>query len=147
MTAPFKVGDRLYVHPFRGFLRIFPPGDVVVTKVGRKWVQYERVDHRGHASRFDVETRRVDGAGFSSPGLVWPSREAHASHVSAYLAKLALVRALQHSMADRRPDSVVEQARSMTREDVIEAAAALNIDLAPHLAAIQAERDPEPTPW
>lgn len=60
-------GQTLFFVP--SHLRRREASDVEVTKVGRKWAQLSN----GH--RIDVETMRVDGGGYTSPGRCWVSRE------------------------------------------------------------------------
>ena len=47
------------------------PQESVVSKVGRKWVYI----YNGYY-RFDVDTWRVDGGGYSSPATIYESKEA-----------------------------------------------------------------------
>lgn len=47
---------------------------VIVTTIGRKWASFEDENHRGRphmGGRFDLDSFRLDGGGFTSMGRVW----------------------------------------------------------------------------
>lgn len=44
----------------------------IITKVGRRWISFTHTNGLGQ-SRFDAETMHIDGAGYSSPGRVYPT--------------------------------------------------------------------------
>ena len=75
-----KVGDRLFVAiAVRRSGVVDSTYWVTVTKVGRRWAEFQRegLGWRHAEHRFDLDTMRLDGAGFSSPGRVYPSEEAY----------------------------------------------------------------------
>ena len=53
------------------------PRDAVVSKVARKWVYINECRYR-----FDVDTWRVDGGGYSSPATIYESKETWEKEVS-----------------------------------------------------------------
>ena len=63
--------------------------DIEVTKVGRRWVEWEcpELAWRG---RFDKATGAEDGGGYTSPGHVWPSRRAWEQRALTEAAIVAL---------------------------------------------------------
>lgn len=63
-----EVGQKLYFVPNN---RYGARRDVVVTKVGRRWAAI------GPRMRVDVNTLRVDGRGYMSPGQCWLSEAAY----------------------------------------------------------------------
>jgi hypothetical protein len=69
-VSEFHVGQELYLqYHERRFTQNRP---VFVSKVGRKWIHFD--DGR---YRFNPESMRVDGGGYSSPGTVYMSKEEH----------------------------------------------------------------------
>ena len=56
------------------------PREIVVSKVGRKWIYFD--DGR---SRFDLETRRVDAGVYSSSATIYESKEVYDKAVSLRL--------------------------------------------------------------
>lgn len=73
--GPIKPGDRFFsVRSNRRPREAW----IVVTKVGRRWADYvtdgyEAAPHFG--GRFDIETLRIDGGRFSSPGRVYRTED------------------------------------------------------------------------
>ena len=53
------------------------PCIVIITKVGRKWAQ---LNYGGY--RVNVDTLKVDGAGYTSPAQCWLTREAWEDEVN-----------------------------------------------------------------
>ena len=53
-----------------------------VIKVGRRWAEISGP----HGSRFDIETWRLDGGKYTSPGNVYPSLETRSKEVSLMAA-------------------------------------------------------------
>lgn len=88
MRTPLQVGDKVFFAP-DGSHRYMRPGDYTVVKVGTKWAELDGREVRG-AMRVHKTLLFVDGAGFSSPGRVYASREAweESQKVQAGLAKL-----------------------------------------------------------
>ena len=78
----YTVGQKLY---YASSSRRYSEGDntgyeVVVTKVGTKWVYFKYskwVSSCGKPSRFNPTNGRVDGEGYSSPGIVYASEVEH----------------------------------------------------------------------
>ena len=56
------------------------PREIVVSKVGRKWIYFD--DGR---SRFDLETKRVDAGVYSSSATIYESKEVYDKAVSLRL--------------------------------------------------------------
>lgn len=54
--------------------------ELEITKVGRKWV------HTGHHYRVDIETLRIDGGQYSSPGKCYLSKEDYEAEKALDLA-------------------------------------------------------------
>jgi hypothetical protein len=77
----YEVGQTVFVHYWKNGGRQSNTADGVVTKVGRKWVTFKE----GWAEdRFDMETGRIDGGHYTSPGDVYPSREAYDEKVTKH---------------------------------------------------------------
>jgi hypothetical protein len=71
----YKVGQKLW---FERTLNAKPGTgeDVIVTKVGRKWVDLAKASYPTHKGyRVAVDSVNVDGGNYSSPGRVWASEE------------------------------------------------------------------------
>ena len=49
------------------------PRAAKIAKIGRRWITLD--DGEWHPTRFDAETRRIDGKGYASPGDVYESEE------------------------------------------------------------------------
>ena len=56
------------------------PREIVVSKVGRKWIYFDN-----GRSRFDLETKRVDAGVYSSPATIYESKEVYDKEVSLRL--------------------------------------------------------------
>lgn len=69
MKKQLAVGDTVWLVCNDG--RRGDPQEHVVSKVGRKWIYIDRCRYR-----FDVDTWRVDGGGYSSPATIYESKEA-----------------------------------------------------------------------
>lgn len=63
-----------------------------ITKIGRKWATLD--DSPWRPSRFNIETGAIDGGEYSSPGMVYPSREAYQAETARQQAWDVLMRAL-----------------------------------------------------
>lgn len=72
-----KVGDKVWYQPTSkrcgGGEGVGYP--ITITAVGRKWAETDKRN-----ARFNLSTGYVDGKGYSSPGRVWPSKEAYELH-------------------------------------------------------------------
>jgi len=49
------------------------PKAAKIAKVGRRWITLD--DSRHQPTRFDAKTRRIDGKGYASPGIIFESEE------------------------------------------------------------------------
>lgn len=90
--GPLKEGSVIWLgyDPVTGSHRVSGPATVI--RVGRKWVTYRPGTPgalHGLEGRFDLETLRIDGSPYSSPGSVWASKE-------AWLLRRQLSTALAH---------------------------------------------------
>lgn len=63
-----NVGDTFFLVANARWMR---GGQVVITKVGRKWLTLD------NGSRADSETLRIDGRGMSSPGILYENEQAY----------------------------------------------------------------------
>lgn len=113
-----KVGDKVYV-VFDGSRGIDGKHvEMVVDKVARKWVTISDGRSRFRSPwRFDVETGRLDGGGFTSPGRAFASARDYEETAAAERAWVALKRDLDHK---RKP-------RSVTASDIAEARRLLGV--------------------
>lgn len=89
--APFSVGQTIYY----ARVKQYPRGEIdlipeVITAIGRKWATI------GRAGRFDMQTRMVDGGGYSSPGRIYLSVEEYETRVANAKAWAALERAIRY---------------------------------------------------
>lgn len=75
MKKQLAVGDVLWL-VYNGWLRN-QPREIVVSKVGRKWVYFDKMD-----SRFDAETWLVDGGRSGSPATIYESQDEYEKIVS-----------------------------------------------------------------
>ena len=66
------------------------PREIVVSKVGRKWIYFD--DGR---SRFDLETKRVDAGVYSSSATIYESKEVYDKEVSLCLLWQKLYRHME----------------------------------------------------
>ena len=78
--------------------------DATVTKVGRKWVDVS--GFRGR--RFDIETWALDGGKYSSPGCVYPCREARENEVARIRAWRNLSDAIDRYRYSAPPNMTIE---------------------------------------
>ena len=82
MTTEVKkqlaVGDTLWLVYIETRQR--NPREIVVSKVGRKWIYFD--DGR---SRFDMETKMVDAGVYRSDAVIYESKEAYVKAVSLRL--------------------------------------------------------------
>lgn len=92
MTAPhqFKAGDRLFYVPndYGRPRRFEKTRDLVVVKVGRRWIECRDPQHHETSAwrmRFDRESLAADAGGYSSPGRAWPSEAAWRTYRRAVL--------------------------------------------------------------
>lgn len=75
MTTALTVGQELWLVPDRGMARA-----VKVVKVGRKWAELDNRD------RVDMNTMKLDGGEYASPGQCYLSREVHDREVELRIA-------------------------------------------------------------
>lgn len=74
----YKVGDTVFVRTFQ----VIGDGyEATIEKIGRKWATLSG----RRARRFNLETGSLDGGAYTSPGKVYPSRDAFFN----YKARLA----------------------------------------------------------
>ena len=71
---PLRVGQRLWFVP--NDRRSGAPYEVTVEKIGRKWALI------GYRRRIDVETLKVDGGNYTSPGQCYEDRAAYETEVA-----------------------------------------------------------------
>lgn len=126
MMGPIKPGDRFYrVRHLRA--RSVEADWVRVTKVGRKWAEFVRAKYfkageppRSPAGRFDMETLKLDGGSFTSPGSVYRTADEYEWAVREEKLWEQFRRALDR--LHRKPDNVNDVA-------IFKAAEALGIKL------------------
>jgi hypothetical protein len=119
-TIQIEVGDRFlavtgdYGRPQKSFTW------VRVTKVGRKWAEYQKEGSSGlwTVGRFDLEAFRIDGGNLTSPGRVYRSEEEY--QASVRLA--ALWRDFRQQVARHSP-------KDLTEADLLKAADILGLRL------------------
>lgn len=71
-----EVGQKLWYVPNYGHAR-----EVTITTVGRKWATFDALRRR-----VDVETLKVDGGNYDSPGRCYQSREEYEEKVALQIA-------------------------------------------------------------
>jgi len=82
-----------------------PAGEeATVTKVGRKWADVSG----GHGRRFDIETWDLDGGRYSSPGNVYPCRDAREKEISRIRAWRNLSDAIDRYRYSAPPNVTIE---------------------------------------
>ena len=82
-----------------------PAGEeATVTKVGRKWADVSG----GHGRRFDIETWDLDGGRYSSPGNVYPCRDAREKEISRIRAWRNLSDAIDRYRYGAPPNVTIE---------------------------------------
>jgi hypothetical protein len=113
-TTEIKPGQTLWYVPRHG-----EPREVTVEKIGRRWATL--VDVGGwRPGRMDIKTMWLDdGAGYSSPGRCYLSREAH--ETAQRISKL------WNALARRVSPAGIQS--GVTEAAILEAAALLRIDL------------------
>lgn len=119
--GPIKPGDRFFAVEEKIHNRVMTT-HVTVTKTGRRWVSFKRdgSTHERKEDRFDRETFRIDGAGFTSPGRVYPSEEAYreAKHAEAIWREFSRAVDRQYGVPEGK-----------TKIDILKAADALGFRL------------------
>ena len=104
----------------RGELSII---DVTVTKVGRRWVEFDGWKGQGpyiNSPRFDKANGRIDGSGYISVGTVYESRAEYEAMVKRLQAWNGLTSALRHSH---------DVPAGVTHDDIRQAAKLLGVEL------------------
>lgn len=87
----------------------------VITKVGRRWITFTHTNGHGE-NRFDAETMQIDGAGYSSPGRVYPTMLDYEGTLEANEAWKELRQAMQwHPPKGMSADRIREIAREIAR--------------------------------
>lgn len=97
--------------------------DVTVTKVGRRWVEFDGWKGKGpyiNSPRFDKANGHVDSGGYSSFGTVYESRAAYEAMVKRLQAWNGLTSALRHSH---------DVPAAVTHDDIRQAAKLLGVEL------------------
>jgi len=107
----WRVGQKVYVVYYAAHCRR-PKREDKIVKVGTKWA-YLSTDER-----FEKETGKLDGRGYSAPGSIWESQAAYEAHVER-LEKWA---ELKKALDIWPPDDV-------TIQDIADAAACLKLEL------------------
>ena len=82
------VGQKLWCVPSQ---RRGSPHEVTVEKVGRKWANI------GYRDRIDIETLRIDGGEYSSPGTCYVSKQAYEDEIKLGQAWEAFRRSIDYS--------------------------------------------------
>ena len=80
-------GQKLWWVPRNSTYR--KPCEVVVVKVGRKWVQLD------NGYRINAQTFEADGAGYSPPGVCYMNQAIYAAELALNQAWLSLQQALR----------------------------------------------------
>ena len=73
-TDDFHIGQEVYV-VHNGGRGHKDSCKATITKIGRRWINYECRNKSWLSGRFDPEDMWVDGKGYSSPGKVYLSQE------------------------------------------------------------------------
>jgi hypothetical protein len=110
----YKVGQTLW---FQRTLNVRDSGSgeyVVVTKVGRKWVDLAKAAWPAQSYYKVVQgTTQVDGGAYSSPGRLWETKEACNAYVQVAAEWQALTVALSGTYAP--PQGVTLEALTQAR--------------------------------
>lgn len=97
--------------------------DVTITKIGRRWVEFEGWRGKGvhlDSPRFDMANGRIDAGGFNDIGRVYESRAAYDAMMQRQRAWSGLTAALRN-----RHDIPVD----VTHDDIRQAAKLLGVEL------------------
>ena len=115
----YEVGQKVWFVPHDS--RTGTGRGLVVTSVGRKWVQLGLAESPQSALTYRVERGRrdVDGGQYSSPGNVYASEQAYNDHIALTVAWVKLGRAF---VAREAPPGVV-------MDDILAAAKLLKVTL------------------
>jgi hypothetical protein len=88
-VVKYEVGQKVW---FQSRDRTGTAGERTITSVGRKWVQ---LDHGRY--RVKLGSCEVDGAGYSSPGTLYSSKEEYEQHLVVVHAWTNLRRTIERS--------------------------------------------------
>jgi hypothetical protein len=126
LFADVKPGDRLFrVQDGRNSSAPKRTDWVVVTKVGRKWVDFApegQEPRKWNSGRFDVEDGRIDGGQWQSPGSVHKDEAAWRAHEAVKAAWKDFRWTIERRYAP---------APGVSEADILKAAELLKVDLKP----------------
>lgn len=95
------VGMPVYVVPAE---RMGRPYEATITAIGRKWITF---GNGRMTNRFNAETMKLDGKGYSSPGRVWPSKSEYDESTAINQSWSTLCNLFRNH--HKKPDHITEQ--------------------------------------
>lgn len=106
----WEVGMTVCVVHFSGHKKFVR--EDTITKIGRRWITLSG----NKPDRFDGETMHLDGAGYGSPGRVYPSRAEYETSTEAEIAWRDLRQRLPyHPPKGMTPERIRELAKELTQ--------------------------------